>query len=106
MANIVYKYTWKHGISFTSNIQVEFLRPLLQGMIFVDLSNGRTYRVHSLYKAKEMDRLHKGMPEDVVHTFPAGSLSDEELAALRKKHHFQPNEQLGPGEQFALLDSI
>jgi hypothetical protein len=70
--SMIYKYTWKHGISISSKRHFEFKKPLLVGMVLVDLLNGETYRVHSIYKAKEHDRMSTLMPEDVAHTFPFG----------------------------------
>jgi hypothetical protein len=100
----VYKYTWKDGITIFSKHQIEFPQPLLDGMIFVDLLTGKTYRVNALYKAKEFDRAGPGMAEDVVHTFPFESLSEEQLIAVRKKYKFEVYEGLAPKEQFAILD--
>src|ERR1700722_17034925 len=107
MKATVYKYTWKHEIAFATRKQLEFRRvPLQPGMVFVDLLNGRAYRVHSIFKAKENDRFHTAMPEDVVQTFPARPLTDEELAALRERYKFQPDELTGPSEEFAILDLV
>jgi len=104
MEAVVYRYTWKHGISISSRTEVKFRVPLQQGMIFVDLLNGDSYQVHSLYKAKELDRFSTVMPENVVHTFPSRSLTDEELNTLRERYKFQPDELTQPGEELALLD--
>jgi hypothetical protein len=46
------------------------------------------------------------MPEDVVQTFPARPLTDEELTDLREEYKFQPNQDTGPGEEFAILDLV
>jgi hypothetical protein len=106
MKTPAYKYTWKHGICISSNAEVEFRVPLQQGMIFVDLLNGNAYLVHSLYKAKENDRMITTMSEDVVHTFPSRSLTDEELATLRERYKFQPDELTRPGLELAILDLV
>jgi hypothetical protein len=97
------EYTWKHAISGSSNRGLTFDRPLLEGMVFADLLTGKTYRVHSLYKAKEHDRITKSMPEDVVQTFDAKELGEKELLALRKKLKFEVNDSLNPEEEFAIL---
>ena len=71
MKGPVYRYTWKHEIAFATRKQLEFRKvPLQPGVIFVDLLNGKAYRVHSIFKAGENDRFHSAMPEDVVQTFP------------------------------------
>jgi hypothetical protein len=107
MKGPVYKYTWKHEIAFATTKQLEFRKaPLQPGMIFVDLLNGKAYRVHSIFKAKENDRFHSAMPEDVVQTFPARPLTDNELTALRERYKFQPDQNTGPGEEFAILDLV
>src|SRR5258707_5627250 len=61
-----YKYTWKHDISILSKRSLDFPQPLVSGMIFVDLMNGKAYRVHSVHKAKEHDKFIAQMPDDVV----------------------------------------
>jgi hypothetical protein len=99
-----HEYTWKHGISILSQHTLQFSRPLLVGMIFVDLLNGEAYRVHSLYKAKGLDRSGTTMPEDVVQTFPSGSVTEDQLAALREKHNYQVNNDMLPREDFAILE--
>src|ERR1700746_3820872 len=97
------EYTWKHAISGGSNRELKFDRPLLEGMVFADLLTGKTYRVHSIYNAKEHDRITKSMPEDVVQTFDAKELGEKELLALRKKLKFEVNDGLNPEEEFAIL---
>jgi hypothetical protein len=107
MKGPVYKYTWKHEIAFATRKQLEFRKaPLQPGMIFVDLLSGKAYRVHSIFKAKENDRFYSAMPEDVVQTFPARPLTDEELTALRERYKFQLDQSTGPGEEFAILDLV
>lgn len=96
-----YSYTWKQGGS--SNRSIDFKQPLLEGTVFVDLLSGKAYRVHSLYKAKENDRAFPEMPEDVVQTLEAKSLSEEELLALRVKHRFELYDGIEPGYEFAIL---
>jgi hypothetical protein len=102
----IYKYTWKHEIAFATRRQLGFRKPLERGMIFVDLVNGKSYRVHSIFKAKENDRFHPAMPEDVVQTFAAKPLTDGELIALRERYKFQPDQGTGPGLEFAILDLV
>jgi hypothetical protein len=97
------EYTWKHAISGGSNRELKFDRPLLEGMVFADLLTGKTYRVHSIYNAKEHDRITKSMPEDVVQTFDAKELGEKELLALRKKLKFEVNDGLNPEEESAIL---
>lgn len=100
----LYRYTWKHEISILSKRQLEFPQPLLSGMIFADLLNGKAYRVHSVFKAKEHDRFVEQMPDDVVQTFTAGTLSEDDLTALRKKHKYEVQEGYEPNADFALLE--
>jgi hypothetical protein len=68
--------------------------------------SGEAYRVHSLYKAKDFDRSGTQMPEDVMQTFPAGSIPEDQLVALRKKHNFEVHEGLGRREAFAILEEV
>jgi len=46
------------------------------------------------------------MPEDVMQTFPAGSIPEDQLVALRKKHNFEVHEGLGRREAFAILEEV
>jgi hypothetical protein len=105
MVTPIFKYTWKHEIAFATRRQIEFSKVSLKpGMIFVDLLSGRAYRVHSIFKAKENDRFHPAMPENVVQTFAARPLTEEELTKLRERYKFQPDQNTRPGEEFAILD--
>jgi hypothetical protein len=80
------KYTWKHGITILSNRTLDSHdKPLEVGTLLTDLCNGEKYRVMAISKAKEHDRIHPMLPDDVVHTMPAGKCSDEELQQLREK---------------------
>ena len=99
----MYTYTWKHEISILSNRSLEFPEPLVVGTIFVDLQNGKAYRVHHVGKAKDLDRKVSQMPDEVVQTFSAGTISEENLTALRVKHKYEP-EGLEPNFDFAILD--
>ncbi|MGA8502389.1 MAG: hypothetical protein WB683_12635 [Candidatus Sulfotelmatobacter sp.] len=106
MMKAPYQYTWKNGIVIRSDRAVGFPIALQNDMIFADLLTGNTYQVLSIFKAKENDRDNLDMPEDVVQTFSIKPLSKEQLDALRERHKFQPDEQLGPGEVLAILESI
>ena len=64
-----YQYTWKNDITTCSNRSVGFPIGLQKDMIFVDLHTGDTYKVFSIYKAKENDRDNLEMPDDVVQRF-------------------------------------
>jgi hypothetical protein len=97
------EYTWKHGISGPSNRRLKFDRPLLEGMVFADLLTGSTYRVHSIYIAKELDRVTTSMPEDVVQTFDATRLAETELLDLRDRFKFDLSGGLKPEEEFVIL---
>jgi hypothetical protein len=72
-----YTYTWKHEISILSKRSLEFRQPLIAGMIFVDLQNGNAYRVQSVSRAKDLDKVVSQMPDEVVQTFSAGTISGE-----------------------------
>src|ERR1700722_6171052 len=95
----VYDYTWKHEVSILSKHGLHFTQPLTAGVVFVDLLDGKAYRVHSVYKAEEFDRSGPSMPEDVVQTFYVGSIPENQLVALRKKRKFEVSEGLGPREE-------
>ena len=81
----LYEYTWKHNITITSSSQLTFSRPLAEGSQFANLRTGETYRVLAVFKARENDRHNSMMPEDVVQTWSASHLSEQELADLRRK---------------------
>ena len=67
--------------------------------LFADLRTGETYRVLAVFKARENDRHNSMMPEDVVQTFPAKQLSEQELADLRRQCKWEEGKA-----KFALLN--
>lgn len=81
-----YNYTWKNGLCLTSNQSLSFEFPLTKDMMFVNLETGKRFKVFSVDKAKENDRHNTDMPEDVVQTFDAGVLTEQQLAELRKRY--------------------
>jgi hypothetical protein len=60
----------------------------MEGTILTDLFDGRLYRVTRFYKASATDRFQNVMPETVMHTWPAGSLSEEQLTNLRNQENY------------------
>jgi hypothetical protein len=100
---VPYHYTWKNGIVIRSDRAIGFHIVLQKDMIFADLMTGDTYQVLSIFEANENDRDNLNMPEDIVQTFLTKPLSKEQLDALRERYKFQPNDQLRPGEAFAIL---
>jgi hypothetical protein len=90
------EYTWKNGIQFSSNIKLQTNRPVPENAILIDLYDGHRYRVQAIYPAKPTDKGWNFLPDTVIHTFPAGSLSEEELRDLRKRAEYTLNEFCGP----------
>lgn len=96
MAGEDMEYTWKHGVEFTSDTTLKTDRPLEVGKVLVDLCTGQRYQVLTIAKAKENDRAFATFPEDVLHTWDAGSCSEEELARLREKEGYTVTEDCKP----------
>lgn len=90
------EYTWKHGVQFMSNRTLKTNRPVEVGTVLTDLYNGEKYRVMAISKAKEHDRIHPMLPDDVAHTMPAGRCSEDELKHLREKSGYTLTENCEP----------
>jgi hypothetical protein len=86
----IYKYTWKIGLEYSSNRELETNKPIVEGMIFADLFDGIRYRVSHVFTAKPMDRVTNQMPDTVIQTWPAGNLAEQELADLRVRANYKP----------------
>jgi hypothetical protein len=64
--------------------------------MLIDLFDGRRYAVQLIFPAGPKDREFEIMPETAIQTWPAGSLSGEELAALRARANYVPDDFCGP----------
>ncbi len=90
------EYTWKIGLEHSSSRKLETSRPVPENAVLIDLYDGHQYRVQAIHPAGPADREWPFLPDTVIHTFPAGSLTEDELSALRKKARYAPNERCGP----------
>jgi hypothetical protein len=90
------EYTWKHNITILSNRTLKTNRPVEVGTVLTDLCNGDKYRVMAISKAKEHDRVHPMLPDDVVQTMPAGKCDDADLKQLREKLSYVVREDCEP----------
>jgi hypothetical protein len=84
----LYKYTWKRDVTDGSDRGLTFTKPLPKDGIFVNLRTGEAHRVFAIFTANENDRERSDLPEDVVQTFPADPLSQEQLEILRRQCEF------------------
>jgi hypothetical protein len=89
-----HNYTLKVGIQHSSNVSIETSAPLVKDAIVTRLHDGKRYVATSIYPAKDFDRAVSAMPASVVHLWPMGSLSDDELRLLRDKENYDPCDQV------------
>lgn len=85
-----YDYTWKIGLQFSSNTKLQTNKALTENTVLIDLYDGHRYLVHAIYPAKPTDKEWTFLPDTVVHTWPVGSLSEDELGKLRKRAKHTP----------------
>jgi hypothetical protein len=96
--NQMSEYTWKCGVDFASNTEVKTNKPLGIGKVVIDLLDGSRYRVDAIFPAKPNDREWSTMPDTVVHTWPAGHVSEDDLTRLRARAGYKVHEFSAPLE--------
>lgn len=92
----MYDYTWKIGLQFASRTKLQTNKPLAENTVLIDLYDGHRYLVQAIYPAKPTDKEWAFLPDTIVHTWPAGSLSENELRKLRERARYTPPEFSGP----------
>jgi hypothetical protein len=90
-----FDYAWKHnGPLPVDETSVRFRdKPLEKDVVFADLRNGREFKVFAVSKGTEELGTFKHAPKDVVHTFDAKTLSDDELIQLRTRCKFEDGDE-------------
>jgi hypothetical protein len=88
----MHNYTWKVGLEYTSRTTMRTNRPLSENTVIIDLLDGRRYHVDAIYPAKPIDKEFSTLPDTVVHSWPDGSLTEDELTKLRVRAAYQPSE--------------
>jgi hypothetical protein len=89
-------YTWKIGLEFSSNKKLQTSKPVTENTVLIDLYNGHRYLVQAIYPAKPKDKEWSFLPDTVMHTWPVGSLSEDELSRLRERANYTLHEYRGP----------
>jgi hypothetical protein len=89
-------YTWKIGLQFSSRTKLQTNKPLTENTVLIDLYDGHRYLVQAICPAKPRDKEWDFLPDTVVHTWPVGSLPEDELSKLRDRAHYTPDELAGP----------
>ncbi len=89
-------YTWKCGLEFSSSTKLSTNKPLTENTVVIDLYDGRRYLVQGIYPAKPKDKEWDFLPDTVVHTWPIGSLPEDELTRLRERAKYTPDEYCHP----------
>ena len=79
-----YKYTWKIGIELFCNRGLQVDKPILPGVVLIDLSTGQKYLVQTVFEAGPKDRFAPEMPETVIQTTAVGTIVEAELKRLRE----------------------
>lgn len=87
----VFDYIWKHnGPQPVDETSVRFREKALEkDVVFADLLNGRTFRVFAVSEGTKEPGTFKHVPKDIVYTFDAKSLSEEDLTQLRTRCKFE-----------------
>lgn len=90
------EYTWKNGLQFSSSTEFRANKPVTKNTMLIDLFDGNRYLVEAIYPAKPKDKEWSFLPDTVMHTWPAGSLPEDELSKLREKAKYTPDEFCSP----------
>jgi hypothetical protein len=90
-----FDYVWEHsGHLPVHETSVRFrAKALEKDDVFVDLRNGRTFKVFAVSPGANEPGTFNHVPKDIVHTFDAKSLSQEELTQLRTRYKFVDGDQ-------------
>ena len=91
-----HKYTWKIGVELGANRQLAMSKPLVPDVCLADLYNGRRFLVQAVFDAKPIDTAGPHMPRRVIQTWPFGTLTPDQLSALRARHKYTPSEADAP----------
>jgi hypothetical protein len=91
-----HEYTWKIGLQFSSRTKLSTNKPLTENTVLIDLYDGHRYLVQAIYPAKPRDKEWDFLPDTVVHAWPVGSLSENELSKLRERARYTPYEFAEP----------
>ena len=86
-----FEYTWKIGVEYWSRRSLRTNRALAENTLLIDLFDGHCYAVQMIFPAGPKDREFDIMPHTAIQTWPAGKLSEEELASLRGRAQYMPN---------------
>jgi hypothetical protein len=89
-------YTWKIGLQFSSRTELRTNKPLAENMVLIDLYDGHRYLVQAICPAKPKDKEWDFLPDTVVHTWPVGALSEDELSKLRERAKYITDEFCRP----------
>src|SRR5260370_10198028 len=90
------EYTWKNGLQFSSCTKFRANKPMTENTVLIDLYDGNRYLVQAIYPAKPRDKEWSFLPDTVMHTWPAGSLPEDELRKLRERAKYAVDELSGP----------
>jgi hypothetical protein len=93
-----YKYTWKIGVELAANRLLETAKPLADDVCLADLYTGHKYLVQKVFEAKSIDKAFPEMPDTAIQTWPVGTLTDDELNALRQRAMYTPGQFSRPFE--------
>jgi hypothetical protein len=98
-----FEYTWKIGVEYWSRRSLRTNRALTDNTMLIDLFDGHRYVVQMIFQAGPKDREFEIMPETAIQTWPAGTLSKEELATLRAMAKYVPDEFCEPHADVVFL---
>jgi len=91
-----FEYTWKIGPEYWARRSLRTSRALTLDTLLIDLFDGHRYAVQVVFPAGPNDRAFDIMPDTAIQTWPAGKVSDDELASLRARAQYVPDEFCQP----------
>ena len=91
-----HEYTWKNGLQYASRTKFRANKPVTENTVLIDLYDGSRFVVQAIYPAKPKDKEWSFLPDTVMHTWPAGSLPEDELTKLRERAKYTPDEYCEP----------
>jgi hypothetical protein len=91
-----HEYTWKIGMEFTTNRQLQVDRPVFEGAVLVDLLTGDRYLVERMYDARLEEKFVSIMPDRAIRTRAVEPLSTEDLDKLRTRAGYVPDSNCQP----------
>jgi hypothetical protein len=99
----IYDYTWKIGIEHATGRALKTNRPVVENTVLIDLYTGDRYVVQRVYEAQPKDKVWPQIPSTAIHTWPIGTLREDDLRGLRERVHYMPSEFSRPFDDMVFV---